>query len=102
MRALHKSILLLTALLPMASYPQSSNAGSSAAQAGTNQAGSNKDNPITGTAAYADWSQQKPGIFRKITVADMPQPHATESVDNGPDEVGRPECTMPQGPARFK
>ena len=33
--------------------------------------------PITGQDAYADWSQQKPGAMRKITVADLPAPFAT-------------------------
>jgi glucose/arabinose dehydrogenase len=84
------SILFLAALLPLALYAQSSAAGST------------KENPITGTAAFADWSQQKPGTFRKITVADLPQPHATESVDNGPDLVARPAGAMPQAPAGFK
>jgi glucose/arabinose dehydrogenase len=104
MRALHKSILVFTALLPIVSHAQSSTAGSTKAQAGTTQAqaGTTKDNPITGTAAYADWTQQKPGIFRKITVADMPQPHATQSVDNGPEMAPRPPGAMPQVPAGFK
>jgi hypothetical protein len=60
MQALHKSILVFTALLPIVFHAQSSNAGSTKAQAGTS-----KENPITGTAAYADWTQQKPGIFRR-------------------------------------
>jgi glucose/arabinose dehydrogenase len=71
--------------------------------AGTTQtAGSTKENPITGTAAYADWTQQKPGTFRKITVADLPQPHATQSVDNGPEMAPRPDGAMPQVPPGFK
>src|SRR5262245_40651853 len=61
-----------------------------------------KDNPITGAAAYADWSQQKPGIFRKITVNDLPKPFATESVDNGPEMTARPEGAIPQAPPGFK
>jgi len=51
---------------------------------------------ITGKAAFADYSQQKPGTFRKITVADLPEPFATESVDNGPDLVPRPSGAMPE------
>ena len=51
---------------------------------------------ITGQAAFADYTQQKPGVFRKITVADLPAPFATESVDNGPDLVHRPSGAMPQ------
>ena len=28
---------------------------------------------LTGKAAFGDFTQQKPGTFRKITVADLPQ-----------------------------
>jgi len=34
---------------------------------------------ITGQAAFHDFSQEKPGTFRKITVADLPQPYETKS-----------------------
>jgi glucose/arabinose dehydrogenase len=60
-----------------------------------------RQNPITGKAAFADYTQQKPGVFRKITVADLPPPHATSSVDNGPDEVERPKNAWPQAPPGF-
>ena len=46
---------------------------------------------ITGQAAFADYTQQQPGVRRKITVADLPEPKPSESVDNGPDVVKRPE-----------
>ena len=61
-----------------------------------------RQSPITGNQAFADYSQQKPGVFRKITVADLPEPHATKSVDNGPDEAARPANAWPQAPAGFK
>ncbi len=57
---------------------------------------------ITGQAAFADYSQQKPGVFRKITVADLPEPKEDESVDNGPSLVPRPDGAMPIAPAGFK
>ena len=57
---------------------------------------------ITGPAAFADWSQQKPGTMRKITSADLPAPYATESVDNGPTLVNRPADAWPVAPAGFK
>ena len=44
---------------------------------------------ITGSAAFADWSQQKPGVLRKITAADLPAPFATESTDNVLTREGR-------------
>ena len=58
--------------------------------------------PITGTAAFTDYSQEKPGIFRKLTVADLPEPKEDESVDNGPSVVARPDGAWPQAPAGFK
>ena len=51
---------------------------------------------ITGQAAFADYTEQKPGVFRKITVADLPEPFATASVDNGPEMAARPSGAMPQ------
>ena len=58
--------------------------------------------PVTGTAAFTDWSQEKPGVWRKLTVADLPEPKEDESVDNGPSVVDRPEGAWPQAPAGFK
>ena len=57
---------------------------------------------ITGQAAFADYTQQKPGIRRKITVADLPEPKPSESVDNGPTVVQRPAGAWPMAPAGFK
>ncbi len=57
---------------------------------------------ITGKAAFIDYTQQKPGVFRKITVADLPEPFATESVDNGPRVVPRPSGAWPQTLPGFK
>jgi glucose/arabinose dehydrogenase len=59
-------------------------------------------NVITGQAAFTNYSQEKPGTTRKITVADLPVPYATESVDNGPSVVARPPGAMPEAPAGFK
>jgi len=58
--------------------------------------------PITGQAAFAGYAQQKPGVRRKITVADLPEPHPNESVDNGPVLVKRPDGVWPIAPAGFK
>src|SRR5215470_1040281 len=57
---------------------------------------------ITGKAAFTDFTQQKPGVRRKITAADLPEPYATKGVDNGADLVKRPEGAWPQAPAGFK
>jgi len=53
---------------------------------------------ITGPAAFTDYSKEKPGTMRKVTVGDLPAPYATESVDNGPSVVPiRMTCTSPVG-----
>ena len=57
---------------------------------------------ITGKSAFADFSQQKPGIFRKITLADLPQPFETESAFNMPSVVARPEGAWPKALPGFK
>src|SRR5216683_188976 len=67
----------------------------------TNTPGS-QQNPIMGKRAFADYTQQKPGTFRKITLADLPEPYASKSVDNGPDESSRPANAWPQALPGFK
>jgi len=54
------------------------------------------------TPPFTDFRYEKPGIVRKITVSDLPQPFATRSADNGPDLVARPENVGPIAPAGFK
>lgn len=51
---------------------------------------------LTGPAAWSDYRNQKPGTFRKITVADLPRPYATKSAGNGPDIVPRPANAWPK------
>jgi len=50
----------------------------------------------TGPAAFTDYRRQQPGTVRKITVADLPQPYATQAVDNGPHLVPRPADAWPK------
>src|SRR5215831_14944426 len=57
---------------------------------------------MTGKAAFADYSQQKPGVFRKITLADLPEPFASQSVVNFPREIPRPADAWPQTVPGFK
>lgn len=54
------------------------------------------------SAPFANYKTQAPGVTRKITLADLPKPYATESVDNGADLVKRPSDAWPQAPAGFK
>ncbi len=63
---------------------------------------SNVKNVITGQAAFHSYKDEKPGIFRKITVADLPQPFATKGASNGPDVVAKPADAWPQAPRGFK
>ena len=53
-------------------------------------------------APFSDFRTQSPGRVHHITVADLPAPFATESVDNGPNTVPRPANAWPQVPPGFK
>jgi glucose/arabinose dehydrogenase len=64
--------------------------------------GLHAEQTITGQAAFAGYAQQKPGVRRKITVADLPEPKPSQSVDNGPTVVPRPQGAWPTAPAGFK
>jgi glucose/arabinose dehydrogenase len=57
---------------------------------------------ITGAAAFDTFQTETPGTFRKITVADLPQPYATKGVGNPPTVVARPADAWPKAPAGFK
>lgn len=57
---------------------------------------------LTGKSALGDWTTDAPGVRRRITTADLPAPYATESVDNGPRLVKRPEGAWPRVPEGFK
>lgn len=59
-------------------------------------------NVLTGQAAFTDYSKQQPGVIRKLTVADLPAPYATEGVDNGADMVRRPKDAWPKSLPGFK
>jgi len=57
---------------------------------------------LTGQGAAGDWSTDAPGIRRRITLADLPKPFLTESVNNGPRLVARPAGALPVVPTGFK
>jgi glucose/arabinose dehydrogenase len=57
---------------------------------------------LTGRLAFVSSIAMKPGIFRKIVLADLPQPYSTESVSTKSRIVPRPEGMLPQAPAGFK
>src|SRR5438270_473541 len=54
------------------------------------------------TAPFTDFRYEKPGTTRKITVKDLPKPYATDSAENGPRLVARPENVWPVAPTGFK
>lgn len=56
----------------------------------------------TGQAAFTNWKKEKPGVSRKITLADLPKPYATLAVANGPHVVPRPANAWPQALPGFK
>ena len=57
---------------------------------------------LTGQAAFTNYKKEAPGVVRKITVADLPQPYATKSAGNSPTVVARPSDAWPKAPAGFK
>ena len=57
---------------------------------------------LTGEAARGDFTSDAPGVRRKLTVADLPAPFATESVRNQPSEVAQPDDATLKLPAGFK
>jgi len=57
---------------------------------------------LTGAAAFSTATAEKPGIFRKITVADLPAPYATRSAENRSELVARPSNASLQVPAGFR
>ena len=57
---------------------------------------------LTGQAAFTDALHESPGIRRHLTVADLPAPAPSESVDNGPSLSPRPANAWPVAPKCFK
>jgi glucose/arabinose dehydrogenase len=57
---------------------------------------------LTGPAAFGDWRNDAPGVWRHITPPDLPPPGASPSVSNFARIVPRPAGAVPQAPAGFK
>ena len=57
---------------------------------------------ITGPSAFTDYSKERPGVFRKITVADLPAPYTTKSASNSPELIPKPDTAWPQTLPGFK
>ncbi len=54
------------------------------------------------TPPFTDFRYEKPGTVHKITVKDLPEPYATQSSNNGPQLVARPENVWPAALPGFK
>jgi glucose/arabinose dehydrogenase len=61
-----------------------------------------KPTVMTGKAAFSDYTMQKPGVFRKITLADLPPPFETQSATNQAHVVPRPPDAWPKTLPGFK
>ncbi len=83
----------------MASGKAGAAAGSAAPAADTGGAAVKDEAP---NPPFTDFRYEKPGVTRKITVADLPKPFETKSSNNGADLVSRPEGALPIAPAGFK
>jgi glucose/arabinose dehydrogenase len=51
---------------------------------------------------FTDFRYETPGTSHKITAADLPEPFASKSSNNGPEVVARPAHAWPVAPAGFK
>ena len=56
----------------------------------------------TGQNAFEEAAKVQPGMYRKITPADLPKPYATESANNTLKVVPRPEGVVPKVLPGFK
>ena len=54
------------------------------------------------SVVFSDYQREAPGTVHRITVADLPAPYSTQSVDAGSHNVPRPGNAWPQAPAGFK
>jgi len=54
------------------------------------------------TPPFTDFRYEAPGTIHKVTVADLPQPYATQSAGNPPKVVPRPEGAWPKALPGFK
>jgi glucose/arabinose dehydrogenase len=57
---------------------------------------------LTHKDAFTDYTKEHPGVARKLTVADLPEPYATRSAMNDAHLVVRPADAWPQAPPGFK
>ncbi|HEX8774663.1 MAG TPA: sorbosone dehydrogenase family protein [Pyrinomonadaceae bacterium] len=102
--ALYAIILVISVIASNCTVKQDAGAqpATDSQKAAQNPAGQKPGTVLTGKAALGDWTTDAPGVRRRITTADLPEPFATRSVDNGPRLITRPAGAWPQVPAGFK
>ena len=76
--------------------------GTSATAAPSPESGMAKFNAAAPKEPFTDFRYEKPGVIRKITVKDLPEPYATRSANNGPELAARPANVWPVAPEGFK
>ncbi len=54
------------------------------------------DTVLAGKDAFGDYSRDAPGVWHKITVADLPPPYQTEAARNASKLAAQPESTTPK------
>jgi glucose/arabinose dehydrogenase len=59
------------------------------------------DNPLSGQAAFGDWRDDMPGVWRMIGPGDIAKPFVTGSASNGADKVAAPNDAVPLLPEGF-
>jgi glucose/arabinose dehydrogenase len=57
---------------------------------------------LTGQAAFGNWTVDAPGLWRRITTADIPAPNATPSARNNSQVAPRPAGAAPKVPPGFQ
>jgi glucose/arabinose dehydrogenase len=57
---------------------------------------------LTGRDALGDWTTDAPGVRRRITLDDLPQPFATRPAANWPRIIRRPAGAAPLAPKGFQ
>src|SRR5262249_56993153 len=65
-------------------------------------AGAEDGKLLRGKAAMGDWTSDLPGVRRKITVQDLPQPGSNALAINRARLVDRPSDARPKVPPGFK
>jgi len=94
-----KIVTYVTSVLPALNAQPAAAAAAGAPVVDTNTSKLNAPPP---TPPFTDFRYEKPGNVRKITVNDLPQPYATQSSNNGPELVARPEKAWPVALPGFK